>query len=311
LVAATLAAAFSISTLSATPALPRIKGSAHAGPPLRVLLVGDSLAGTLGVGLASAAHESNVALFNAAKVGCSVAIAWNQAWASTVGIPGPPAPPCQSQSQLSGYWEDLLRRDRPDVVIYASHMDTIEQETSPGSSTMISVADPGFAARLTQSLQEAVSVLHSTGASVIVTNSAPTKTNLVGNANDDPANLMAYDEVVHEVAASSGGVATAFDLAGSLGGPGTPPSFSLTSPTGIEWRCLDGIHVSQAGGELVAPALFQLAWRVAPPDHGPTLDQGPALDHGLELDRAEARLSDANQPWPPYLLERHAMGCPQ
>jgi len=299
LVAATLAAAFSINVLSAAPAQPTLKGSPHAGRPLRVLLVGDSLAGTLGVGLASAARASNVELVNAAMVGCSVAIAWNQGWASTVGVPGPPAYPCQSRDQLTTYWVGLLRSDRPDVVIYASHMDTVEQESSPGSSTMISVADPSFAGRLTQSLSEAVSVLHSTGASVIVTNSAPTKTNLVGNANDAPASLAAYGVVVNEVAASSRGAATAFDLAGILGGPGSPPSFSLASPAGVEWRCLDGIHVSQAGGELVAPALFLLAWQVSLVAHGPPLE------------RPAPPLREVNQPWAPYLAQRHAMGCPQ
>jgi|GEM_PF-1396661 len=298
-IGALLVTAFGIDALSAAPAQPPIRGTLHNGPPLRVLLVGDSLAGTLGVGLARAAPASNVELVNGAQIGCGVAIAWNRAWASTVEAPVPPAYPCQSAQQLSAYWASLLRRVRPDVVIYASHMDTIDQEVSPGSASMVSVADPAFAARLTEQLTQAVAVLHQTGAAVIVTNAAPTKTNLVGSENDAPANLAAYNQVVTAVAARSNGVATVFDLAGALGLPGSPPTFSLTSPSDIEWRCLDGIHVSQAGGELVAPALFSLAWRVTPSPPRPPLAAAPARPPGV------------NQPWPPYVLERHAMGCPQ
>jgi hypothetical protein len=298
LVGALLVVAVTAGALRAAPPRPTIVPIHHAGRPLRILLVGDSLAGTLEVGLAQAAAESNVEIVNAAHVGCSVAIAWNSAWASSILTPGPPAYPCQSREQLIGSWEAALEEYQPDVVIYASHMDTIDQEVRPGSSSMTSVLDPTFAAALTADLEEAVSVLSSTGAKVILTTGAPTKINLIGNTNDNPARLTTYASIIADVAAGSQGTASVFDLARILGGSGPVPTFSLTSPEGIQWRCGDGIHISPAGGVIIAPDLFTLAWKVAGSEvaRTPTLKLVPR--------------SLINQPWPPFEQERTTMGCP-
>ncbi len=298
LVAVLLGSAALANELTPAPAQATIKGLHHVGRPLRVLVVGDSLAGTLEVGLARAAPAAHVQLAQAAQGGCSVAIAWNQAWASTVATPSPPTYPCQSRAQLSSYWLAALKQDRPDVVIYASHMDTIDQDVSPGSDETISVADPAFAAQLTEAIEEAVDVLSSTGAKVILANSAPTLTNLVGNQNDAPANLAAYLGVIDEAAARSGGRAIVFDLARALGGPGNPPSFTLSSPSGVQWRCSDGIHISPNGGVLVAPSLFKLAWSVS--EHRLSTVPTPPPLPPTALD----------QPWPPFATERQILGCP-
>src|SRR5579863_4639580 len=94
---------------------PRIFSLRHGHGRLRILLVGDSMAGTLGIGLAQAAPSSGVTLINAALVGCGVSIAWDDGWASSILTPGPPAYPCQNPGQLARYWTSYLKRYRPAV----------------------------------------------------------------------------------------------------------------------------------------------------------------------------------------------------
>ncbi|MBO0729779.1 MAG: hypothetical protein J2P57_11005 [Acidimicrobiaceae bacterium] len=302
LFAATLVVALTTTAL-ALPSLAQrrqhvtIAAPRHTGPPLRVLLVGDSMAGTLGVGLARAAPLFRVTLINAATAGCGVAIAWDGAWASSLWVPAAPTYPCQSANQLSGYWRSLVKRYRPDVVLYSSRMDTISQEVVPGSTRrMTSVLDRGFESYLVRALQQSVGVLSLGGAHVVLATAVPTKINLEGDAADDPHRWSAYDSLLARVAAGSDGRVTLFDLGRYFGGRAS--SFALDSPSGVAWRCRDGIHISAAGGMLVAPSLFMTLREVASPtaDSRATLPVVPA--------------DVANQPWAPYAKERQTMGCP-
>lgn len=297
LVLAILGTAIIVHRVAPQRAAASIHGVHHSGRPLRVLLVGDSMAGTLGLGLAVAAPASHVDLINAAKVGCSVAIAYDGAWASSIWVPAAPDPPCQSRQQLRAHWKSLLVRYSPDVVIYLSRMDTVDQEVHPGQPALTSVLDASFDAYLTASLRDAVSLLSSTGAHVILGTSPPTLFNLQGNAYDNPSRWARYEKVLDDVAATSHGNATVFNFTTFFGGKGAVPQFQLDSASGIRWRCGDGIHFTPAGGILVAPSLFAEAWKVggARTISIPTL---PPLPKGV-----------VNQPWPPFAAQAATMRC--
>jgi hypothetical protein len=276
---------------------PAIVSLRHGRSHLRILLVGDSMAGTLGIGLAKAAPASGITLINAALVGCGVSIAWDGGWASSILTPGPPAFPCQSADELTRYWSSFLKRYRPAVVVYVDRMDTISQEVTPGSSQrMTSVLDGSFRTYLTSALTQAVSVLSSYGAKVILATSVPTKIGLIGNANDNPQRWIAYDKILGSVAAKSDGKASVYGLGEFFGG--TNLTFSLKTRSGVQWRCADGIHIAPAGGILAAASLFRFARNVVA---------------GADPPHAVARAvpaSIANQPWPPFAAQQHAMGCP-
>lgn len=297
-VIATLATAITITTVGTPPKRASVIPIAHGSRLLRVLLVGDSMAGTLGVGLAKSAPASGVTLINAATVGCGVAIAWDGGWASSVFIPGPPAPPCRSASELTTAWRGLLQRYQPDVVIYANRMDTISQEVVPGSSDrMKSLLDPGFQSYLQDAMTQAVSVLASTGAHVILTTAAPTKFGLTGGPYDDPHRWTIYDSILRSVAARSSGQVSIFDLGRFFGGDGPVPVFHLTNATGVRWRCTDGLHFTEAGGVLAAPAIFGMAWGlVGEGTHA--VKAGPPVPKSV-----------ANQPWGPFAAQSAVMGC--
>lgn len=297
-IVAVVAAAITINGSRNAPKQARIIPIQHASRLLRVLLVGDSMAGTLGVGLAKSAPSSGVTLIDAARGGCAVAIAWDGGWASSFINPVPPIYPCQNAQQLTTAWQKLLRQYQPDVVVYVNRMDTISQEVVPGSTQrMTSVLDPGFQTYLTNAMTQAVAVLASTGAHVILTTSAPTKIGLQGNRYDDPKRWAVYDSILRTVADRSGGRASIFDLGRFFGGDGSVPVFQLDSPSGIQWRCRDGLHFTEAGGVLVAPALFAMAWSLGA-QVSPSAQSRPPVPATV-----------ANQPWAPYAAEKVVMGC--
>jgi SGNH domain (fused to AT3 domains) len=297
LVLVLFATAWIVHGVSSHSAPAAIKGVQHSGRPLRVLLVGDSMAGTLGMGLAKAAPASNVELLNGALGGCGVAIAYDDGWASGIWIPQAPIAPCRSKQEIHAYWLGLLRKFSPDVVIYLSRMDTVDQEVKPRSSSMIGILQPSFDAYLTSSLTDAVHVLSSDGAHVILGTSPPTLFNLQGNLYDDPARWTQYRQILSNVATSSNGVATTFDLTSFFGGSSKSPSFQLESKQGIRWRCGDGIHFNVQAGIAVAPDLFAEAWRVG----GERVRSDPNVP---------AILSDlVNRAWGPYAAQAAAMRC--
>lgn len=297
LVAALLVSAWIVSVAGPRSTAVEVRGVHHNGRPLRVLLIGDSLAGTLGVGLAKAAPASDVALVDAATPGCSVGIGYDGAWASSIWVPAAPAPPCQSKEQLLSYWQGFLKRYSPDVVIYLSRMDTNDQEVKPGSTDMQSVLDPSFDVYLTDALESAVGVLSSRGARVILGTSPPTLLNQVGNGNDDPSRWAVFASILKTVVSRSGGRASVFDFTSFFGGSGSNPKFLLTSPTGVQWRCTDGIHFTEAGGIMVAPSLFDRAWNLGAGQVAATPDMAPIPG------------KVANAPWRYFAAQSGAMGC--
>lgn len=296
-VVAIAATAAAVNGLRSAPAGAKVVPVAHGSGELRVMVVGDSMAGTLGVGLARAAPEAGVTLINAATEGCGVSIAWDSGWASSIWKPGPPAYPCQNAQQLTAYWRAELQRYRPDVVLYANRMDTISQQVVPGSSDrMTSVLDPPFRAYLRNAFDQAVPVLTSTGAHLILSTSAPTKIGLKGSEYDNPLRARIYDAILRDVASRSGGQVSVFDLGRFFSGGAPVPTFTLLSPTGIQWRCRDGLHFNTAGGVIVAPALFTAAWRAV----------GGAAFSG---ERPPVPAAVADQPWRPYEAQKTVMGC--
>ena len=288
LVVSLVAAALLVNHTHRQPKKAAVVSVEHGNRQLRVLLVGDSMAGTLGVGLAKAAPASGITLIDAALGGCGVADAWAGGAPVDITVPARPGPPCQNSAQLTAYWEGFLRLYHPQVVIYASRVDTIPEEVTSGSThRMTSLLEPSFQAGFRTALTQAVDVLSSTEAHVILTTSTPTKV-------DDPTRWAIYDSIVDSVAAQSLGRATVFDLGRFFGANAADPVFRLLSPAGIQWRCTDGIHFTEAGGVLVAPSLFGTAWQYWTTQQ--TSD--PPVPRSI-----------ANQPWAPFASHAAVLGC--
>ena len=101
-------------TQTRTPTIP----SGSANRPVKVLLVGDSLAGSLGVGLALEARQYGVQLVNEGSPSCSVSM---QGDIQVLWYTVSPSPPCDvggTPDSLLTTWRQWVDAYNPDVVVY-------------------------------------------------------------------------------------------------------------------------------------------------------------------------------------------------
>jgi peptidoglycan/LPS O-acetylase OafA/YrhL len=246
--------------------------SATGRAPMKVLLVGDSVAGTLGVGLSAAARSYGMQIMNEGHPGCSVSL---EGLTKTLWYTLPPGPPCRSgdPSALLDYWRAIVSSYNPDVVVYVARSDILDQQVGGNWEDVTSAT---FDTYLALRLGQAVNVLGSRGAAVVLLTS-PFYETMESDATpwpeDQPTRVHIDNSVIREVAASMGAAvrSTSSSRAGLtnrvLPGPSSVTMFdlgSLVSPDGgfsatvdnTVVRCNDGIHFTAAGGELVGSRLL-------------------------------------------------------
>lgn len=262
---------------------------------LKVLLVGDSAAGSLGVGLGTAAPRYGVQLMNQGHPGCSVSLTGQD---KVLWYTVPPGQPCSTQdpNALLNEWKRLVDHYNPDVVVYLARSDLLDQQVA---GHWEHVGQPAFDTYLRWRLSEAVAVLSSRGASVVLMTEPYYE---AGNSpadswpEDDPSRVLAADRIIREVGAHFGARAPrSGSLVAESTGPVKPGSVAgktvadaqaalpqvavfnlgaMISPgnqfvddvNGVPTRCTDGVHFTEPGGELVARQLFPLV-RTLGKDH--------------------------------------------
>ena len=100
---------------------------ASGGQEVKVLLVGDSMAGTLGVGLASQAPRYGMQLMNDGTPQCSLSMdqEFQVLWYRLT-----PAPPCKpgDPDALFQRWQQIVDAYNPDVVVYLGRGEQFDQE---------------------------------------------------------------------------------------------------------------------------------------------------------------------------------------
>jgi peptidoglycan/LPS O-acetylase OafA/YrhL len=250
-------ATFTPPSVASVPLSRNVSLVSDGATPVKVLLVGDSMAGTLGVGLGQMAPRYGIQLMNEGSPACS---------ASTTGLVKvlwytvPPGKPCQTgdPDALFTQWRAWVDAYNPDVVVYLARSDVFDQQvngqwTQPGQ--------PLFDQYFAQRLQQAIGVLDSKGASVVLlttpyydSGDAPTGSSL---PEDDPArvtldNAMIRSAVQSAEAGSSGAQVSVFDLGGYL----SPGGHFAQDVNGVDMRCSDGVHITALGGEQVAGTLL-------------------------------------------------------
>ena len=99
-----------------------------AEKPIKVLLVGDSLAGSLGVGLALEARQYGVQVVNEGSPSCSVSM---QGEIQVLWYTVPPGSPCDiggNPDSLLTTWRQWVDAYNPDVVVYLARGETFNQQ---------------------------------------------------------------------------------------------------------------------------------------------------------------------------------------
>ncbi|HWC37010.1 MAG TPA: acyltransferase family protein [Acidimicrobiales bacterium] len=283
--AAPAAAGVSVLTIFAATVVPAEAGTARVAavvphvtpappspaPPMKVLLVGDSMAGSLDVGLNAVAPQYDAVVADEGIPGCSLAIDKKSA---ALTFAGPPDPPCQAsnpEALFDGkYW---VAAWNPDVVIYLARGETLNTQIGTSSSWQ-HIGQPAFDARLSARMTEGLQVLGSRGAhvfflgpplydsSVLLSEGGEQGSGLGSQGSpfqeDDPGRVARDDALMQ--------AAVAVDPAGSfldLGQWLTPGARYTSTVNGVTARCADGVHLTPAGGALVAAQLFPIITTLA------------------------------------------------
>jgi len=223
-----------------------------ASRAVRILLVGDSMAGSLGVGLTALASRYGAEILNEGTPGCSVAEADQ---VRVLWYVDPPGAPCQAgnPSGVIDTYQNLVRQFDPDVVVYLARSDTLDTQLG-GSWHHLGQPDFDFWAQARY--DQAIAALSSGGAHVVLLTSpyynsgeSPSGTPWPEN---DPLRVVTDNKLLAAAARQVPEKASVFNL-GSLLSPGN--QFD-TSVGGVTARCADGVHLTVPGGELVGAKLL-------------------------------------------------------
>jgi peptidoglycan/LPS O-acetylase OafA/YrhL len=241
----------------APPATTTVTSTATFTRPVKILLVGDSIAGTLGVGLAQEARQYNVQIANEGTPGCSLSM---QTQIKVLFYTVTPDAPCdvdKSPDSLFATWRKWVDAYNPDVVVYLARGETFDQLIG---GTWQNAGQPAFDGYLADRYRQAVSVLSSKGASVVLMASPyyDSGTSPAGTPwpEDAPSRVTQDNATMRQVATTTptgadGSRVYVFDL-NALVSPGH--AFSPTVDQ-INVRCTDGVHFTRSGGIFVGQRL--------------------------------------------------------
>jgi peptidoglycan/LPS O-acetylase OafA/YrhL len=270
LVAAPAAAAMAVGLVFAGTLVP--VGASSLPPPAKlvtssvrpltkVLVVGDSVAGSLGVGLSRAGAEAGVQVVNEGIPGCSLSMRGPQIKVLYYAVR--PTSPCGpgDPDPLLAQWQKWVDAYNPDVVAYVARGETFDQEEAAGGPEE-NLGQAGFDSFVEQQYRQAIAVLGSRGATVVLMTTPyyDSGHSPSGAAwpEDDPGRVLSDDRLIRLAAGApgptDGQAAYVFDLNGLV----SPGDHFDASVDGVTLRCTDGVHFTPAGGEFVGRQLVPL-----------------------------------------------------
>jgi peptidoglycan/LPS O-acetylase OafA/YrhL len=265
LIAATVPPALAARPPGVSPA-----GSPRAqGPTIRVLLLGDSVALTLGMGLYLDEKPYHVVEADHGILGCGIT---DGREVEVHGQVDRTAWPCNPERAPAGLpedqrqpwpeqWRGWLRQDRPNVVMILAGRWEVVNRTYHGHWT--NILHPAFAAYVRHQLDVAVGLASSGGARVVLLTAPCYQSGLQPDGRpwpeDDPARVEAYNRLVDEVAAEHPGVVSVVNLNAMV----CPDGHYQQDIGGVVVRDpSDGVHFTLAGGQLLAARIWPVVERV-------------------------------------------------
>jgi peptidoglycan/LPS O-acetylase OafA/YrhL len=228
--------------------------AAHAftTDPIRLLMVGDSVAFTLSLGLrVDSKQKYGVDVIDRGILGCDLDLDTSRL-GGVVYVSSPGAD-CGSWQQV---WSRDIARFHPDVVGLLVGRFELADHLYDG--TWVHLGDKQWDAQLVGKLDQAVSILSSGGAHVVIftfpyidppleqPNGGPWPENV-------PSRVDQWNALLRQVASSDRGTVTLVDLNRIL----DPDGHYTNTVDGIHVRePTDGIHITTAGGEWLQPQLL-------------------------------------------------------
>jgi SGNH domain (fused to AT3 domains) len=227
-------------------------------PPLKVLLVGDSMAGSLGVGLGELAGANNVELANAGRPGCSLSIdgPFVITYRPFVDQPGLPCVLDRPERMLAA-WQSWVDAFRPDVVLYVARSDLLDQEIQ---GSWMHVGQRRFNEWYRARLAAGIRVLASRGAHVVLMTEPVSDEQAINRRPQDSARRVAQNGALLRMAAAGmPATVSVYDLSQLL----TPDFHYRATADDLPLRCADGVHLTPAAGVIVAGDLYPRLWALA------------------------------------------------
>jgi peptidoglycan/LPS O-acetylase OafA/YrhL len=236
--------------------MPALGPPAPAGP-VRVLVLGDSVAWNIGHGLEfwGRGRRDAVTVWNMAAFGCGIARGGEVRRLRTDGEGR------ETCAGWAGWWEVPLERFRPDVVVVLSGLSDVQDRRLPAWERPLGPGDLRFDDWLVAEYQAAVDLLSSRGAHVVwLTNPCygeePENSPLAGTGAFSAERIRHLNEVIiPRLQASRPASVSTFDL------------FHRVCPDGRWVRSLgrirdmrpDSMHISAVGAHWIAEALGPFA----------------------------------------------------
>ncbi len=236
------------------PLPPGLDASEHAalqrsgayGPhPVRLLILGDSIALTLGMGLAVDSQvEYGVAVSDDGSLGCDLDPELD------VFIDGTAGPSTQGCDRWRTAWASLAAWERPQVVALGLGRWEVSDHLLHGQ--WVHIGEPPWDAHLSADLRAAVSIFHGFGARVVLftmpyVDPSDRQPDGLPWSENVPSRVQAYNALVRRVARADPGEVSVIDLNRML----SPGGVYTAALDGVDVRWPDGIHISAAGGQLL------------------------------------------------------------
>jgi len=227
-----------------------VRAGAFGRHPIRVLLLGDSIALTLGIGLSEQSPSRyGITIANHAALGCDLD---PDSTVITEGQVGPATLGCLHWRAL---WPFLTAGVHPQVVVLGVGRWEVSDHFFGGH--WVHVGERVWDDHLVGDLDHAISIFKLFGAKVVLLTMPlidPSAHKADGQPypEDTPARTDAFNRVVQSVARSHPGLVTVIPLDRLL----APAGVYTSTVDGVVARWADGIHVTVAGGEVLRPEIM-------------------------------------------------------
>jgi peptidoglycan/LPS O-acetylase OafA/YrhL len=223
----------------------------HTCPPKRALVIGDSIAFTLGVPMLYDEQKYGVAVANAAILGCAFGVRGevdvNGTWET---------PRTTCVNEISTWSSDADRFGADEVIFELGYRDEFNWRWD---GTVVHLGEPAFDNYVEARMRQFIKVLGENGKRKLLFLSIPyVKPPALPDGSTAPQGLLSrhakINALIRQAAATDGANASVLNIDNTL----SPDQHYTTDVNGQLCR-FDGIHVTTYCGELVEPLIFAAA----------------------------------------------------
>jgi lysophospholipase L1-like esterase len=231
------------------------RSTLDTGRPVRVLVVGDSLALTLDIGLSEHERSYGIESLDGGILGCGVT---NGAEFQLQGVNAPMAVQC-GNGRPGGLWPRIwladIAKDKPNVVMILAGRWEVANRTYQGHWT--NIEHPAYATYVRHQLEYAVQLAGSAGAHVVLMTAPCYDSGEQPDGDpwpeDSQTRLSIYNRIVRQVA-----TVTPHTSLLDFNAMACPGGHYEESLDGTQVRQSDGVHFTFGGGDVFAPKIWPL-----------------------------------------------------